>query len=191
MGRGAALSSASASAPRGLRRSSFDVFLRCQHLPVPRAWAAPPPRPPRPRPSTSPASRGPRVPFTCARSWGRRPGSWAKGHPRRFRGFTFRHLTIDSSAPYGSIFCFRFYTNSGPSNGHSALVAVQTLSTPRPDAHREVVRTSPAWAAAGQDPNADAQAPGQPWPAADCRLRTSMPPQLHCGGAGRVATHQD
>lgn len=187
MGRGATPSSASASAPRGLRRSSFDVFLRCQHLPVPRAWAAPPPPPP--EASSQHQPRLPRAP--CARSWGRSPGSWAKGRPRRFRGFTFRHLTIDASAPYGSVFCFRFYTNSGPLNGHSALVAVQTLSTRRPDAHREVVRTSPARAAAGQDPNANARAPGQPWPAAVCRLRTSMPPQLHCGGAGRVATHQD
>lgn len=86
---------------------------------------------------------------------------------------------------------FVFIPIQGPRTDTVLWWPCRPLSTCRPDAHREVVRTSPAWAAAGQDPNADAQAPGQPWPAANCRLRTSMPPQLHCGGAGRVATHQD
>lgn len=65
------------------------------------------------------------------------------------------------------------------------------LSTRRPGARQEVVRTSPPWATAGQDPNADARMPGQHWSAVVWGLLTSMPPQLHCGGAGDVTTHED
>lgn len=137
MGRGAALSSASASAPRGLRRSSFDVFLRCQHLPVPRAWAAPPPPPP--EASSQHQPRLPRAPcsFHVRTELGTAPRELGEGSSAAFQRVYFsspHHRFVRALRFYflfSFLYQFRALERTQCSGGRADLVHPSSRRTPR------------------------------------------------------------
>lgn len=122
-------------------------------------------RPPRPRPGTSPVFRG--SPVFVSHAHG------APGAGRRVvRGVLERLLSVTSPAMRPRltllfpVFCF--CTNPGPSNGHSALLAVQTLVHPssnRTPRSRENIATAGHRGSGPQRGRADS--PGQPL-SADC-----------------------